>query len=62
MLVVGDCSAGGETEPDVFALVKPDAVDTFRVIYRAWRVDRRQRRFAPIRSQGIQCRNEGYGG
>ncbi|WP_243385051.1 hypothetical protein [Geothrix alkalitolerans] len=56
----GMCKRNGVFDPEIICLVRPSS-DEFQPAVKAWRINRRLKRFEPISPKGVEGKNEGYG-
>lgn len=57
----GSCRRNGVSDHDIIAVAKIQDTEYFRQIQKAWRANRKTRKFEAISTKGVICENTGYG-
>ncbi|MBE9056555.1 hypothetical protein IQ237_11040 [Sphaerospermopsis sp. LEGE 08334] len=57
----GSCRRNGVSDHDIIAVAKIQDTEYFRQIQKAWRANRKTRKFEAISTKGVICENIGYG-
>lgn len=60
-MVGGECLRNGVSDLDIIAVAKDTNSEYFRQIQKAWRANRKTRKFEAISTKGVICENIGYG-
>ena len=60
-MVGGECLRNGVSDLDIIAVAKDTNSEYFRQIQKAWRANRKTRKFEAISTKGVICENTGYG-
>jgi hypothetical protein len=55
------CECDGVNDESIFAVVELTETPFFEHVVRAWRVNKKLRRFQEISTKGLRCENMGYG-
>lgn len=59
--VFGQCAVRGTPVPEIIAEAALEDAPTFTHVFRAWRVETAEPRFAPMQVTDVTCVNEGFG-
>ncbi|PPJ62717.1 hypothetical protein CUN59_14130 [Cuspidothrix issatschenkoi CHARLIE-1] len=60
-LIGYDCLRNGIRDYSIIAVAKIQDTEYFRQIQKAWRANRKTRKFEAISTKGVICENTGYG-